>query len=183
VDPYSYRHALTQPKLIINGTNDEYWVTDATNIYWNDLRGEKYLLYVPNNVHGLKDFPRLIGSVLALHQHQAGGIPMPRFEWEHTVDAPGVISLSVSSEPRADVLRVWSTTSETADLRESTWESKTLRGAKGIADYRASANHVYQAFFIEAEFRDERSLPLYLSTTMRVIPPAGEAAPPVAASQ
>ena len=29
VDPYSYRQTLTQPKLIILGTNDRYWPLDA----------------------------------------------------------------------------------------------------------------------------------------------------------
>lgn len=172
VDPYSYRRALTQPKLIINGTNDEYWVTDATNLYWDDLRGEKYLLYVPNNGHGIKDYQRVIGSVLALHQHQAGHKPLPHFEWQYEEEAGGV-ALAVNAEPSPNTFRVWASGSPTADLRQANWKAQSLRPSNGQAQYRLQPDNNFQAFFIEAEFSDGRPVPLYLSTTMRVLPPAG----------
>ena len=36
VDPWEYRDRLALPKLIVNGTNDFYWATDALNLYWNE---------------------------------------------------------------------------------------------------------------------------------------------------
>jgi PhoPQ-activated pathogenicity-related protein len=175
VDPYSYRDSLRQPKLIINGTNDDYWVTDATNLYWNDLPGEKYLLYVPNNNHGLRDYGRVIGSVLALHQHQAGVRPLPRFTWQFDESA-GATTLSVHAEPKADLVRVWSTSSSAADLRRATWHSQSLPAKGGAAQFRTSSRaKEYQAFFIEAEFRNGRPMPLYLSTNLRVLAPSSSA--------
>ena len=182
VDPFSYRSSLEQPKLIINGTNDDYWVTDATNLYWDELRGEKHLLYVPNNGHGLKDYGRVIGSVLALHQHQAGHMPMPEFDWEHGRDA-NALTLEVKAEPQPHVFRVWTTQSASADLRRSKWNARTLRVRDGQAEFKTSPNGQYQAFFIEAEFRRGRPVPLYLSTTMRVLPPNGISMPPIAETQ
>ena len=176
VDPYSYRQDLDQPKLIINGTNDDYWVTDATNLYWNELQGHKYLLYVPNNGHSLKDYGRVIGSVLALHQHQAGGIPMPDFEWKFAEES-NVVSLAAMAEPQPDVMRVWTTASATPDLRKAAWRSQTLRVTDGKAEYRNKEDKGFRAFFIEAEFRKGRPVPLYLSTTMRIIPPNGAGVP------
>lgn len=32
VDPYSYRYALTMPKLVVVGSNDPYWTVRATNL-------------------------------------------------------------------------------------------------------------------------------------------------------
>src|SRR5262245_58372822 len=46
VDPWEYRERLTQPKLIMLGTNDRYWPLEACSLYWDDLQGDKYLIYV-----------------------------------------------------------------------------------------------------------------------------------------
>jgi PhoPQ-activated pathogenicity-related protein len=180
VDPFSYRQQLDQPKLIINGTNDAYWVTDATNLYWNELTGDKRLLYVPNNGHSLKDYGRVIGSVLAFHMAQAGHKPLPEFDWAF-VDEGSTVKLTARANPPADAMRVWSTQSESADLRRSDWKSQSLRAVKGEAEHRRASTPAYQAFFIEAEFRAGRPAPLYLSTTMRLLAPTGSDKPQVAA--
>ena len=36
------------PKLVINGTIDEFFVTDSLKFYWNEIPEKKYLQYVPN---------------------------------------------------------------------------------------------------------------------------------------
>ena len=182
VDPYNYRDRLKQPKLIINGTNDEYWVADAANLYWNDLIGEKYLLYVPNNGHSLRDHDRVTGATLALHQHQAGTISLPKFKWTLT-EGNNVFTLTATTEPWTRMMRVWTTSSATADLRTAVWSARDLQPRYGKAEYRVSPSDSYQAFFIEAEFREGRPLPLQLSTTMRVIPPARGAAAPATLSR
>ena len=55
IDPWVYREKLTLPKMIINGANDPYWPLDALNSYWDDLKGEKWVLYVPNAGHDLRE--------------------------------------------------------------------------------------------------------------------------------
>ena len=76
VDPWEFRQRLTQPKLVILGTNDRYWPLDACDLYWNDLQGEKHLIYVPNNGHGLPDRARLIAGINAAQS--AGSLPASR---------------------------------------------------------------------------------------------------------
>src|SRR5204862_354554 len=63
VDPWSYRSRLTIPKLIINGTNDPYWVISSLNIYWDGLKGNKSIVYVPNAGHDLGIRPSSIDNM------------------------------------------------------------------------------------------------------------------------
>ena len=70
MDPYTYRGRVTQPKLIVNATNDPYWVVDAMKFYWHDLVGPKYALQAPNAGHGLDGQREFV-----LASHQASGVP------------------------------------------------------------------------------------------------------------
>jgi PhoPQ-activated pathogenicity-related protein len=123
VDPYSYRGQVHQPKLIILGTNDRYWPVDALNLYWDDLEGERYILYVPNNGHGLRDFPRILGAVAALHHSLNGGEAMPKLDWSFT-DSDGDTRLELSSDVTPVQVTAWVATSDSRDFRDATWHSQ-----------------------------------------------------------
>ncbi len=168
VDPYQYRQAIRQPKLIILGTNDPYWTVDALNLYWQGLVGDKYILYVPNNVHGLKDYGRIFGSLNALHQHAACGQRLPRLSW-HYEDRDGSVRLTVQSDPPARRLVAWTATAPTRDFRQAKWESHPL-----VQDGPQHAFQVdrrrdgFAAVFAEAEYEADGS-PYYFSTNLRVV--------------
>jgi hypothetical protein len=78
VDPYSYRDRLTLPKLIINGANDPYWTVDSLNLYWNELTGDKWVLYIPNAKHELEEETKTgldrvsRGTARTMLEHAAG---------------------------------------------------------------------------------------------------------------
>lgn len=63
VDPCSYKDRLTMPKYIVNATNDEYWTIYSSMLYFFDLQGKNYLLYVPNNPHGIKNIPYVVDNL------------------------------------------------------------------------------------------------------------------------
>ena len=54
VEPYSYRDRFTMPKLIINAAGDQFFLPDSSRFYFDDLPGEKHLLYEANADHSLK---------------------------------------------------------------------------------------------------------------------------------
>jgi PhoPQ-activated pathogenicity-related protein len=102
VDPWEFRERLTQPKLVILGTNDRYWPLDACDLYWNDLVGEKYLIYVPNNGHGLPDRARLVAGLNALNRSVMTGKPLPKLQWSFKNGGDSV-ELNVEAKPRASL--------------------------------------------------------------------------------
>jgi PhoPQ-activated pathogenicity-related protein len=175
VDPYSYRARLKQPKLIILGTNDRYWPVDALNLYWDDLEGEKYILYVPNNGHGLRDHLRLVGTVCALHEHITGEKALPKLDWKFE-DQADKLQLKLSSDTLPESVRSWRAASKTRDFREVRWESQAVKaddsdGRRYVIDLGKPATG-FAAIFAEAQFNG-RPMPFYLSTNLRVVAESG----------
>jgi PhoPQ-activated pathogenicity-related protein len=118
VDPYSYRQAIVAPTLIVNGANDPYWATDATQFYWDDLRQPKWLLTVPNAGHDLGNKIQAIESIGAFARSLGGGKPLPTLRW--TVERNSV-TFRVQGEG-LERLTVWIATSESMDFRKSNWQ-------------------------------------------------------------
>jgi PhoPQ-activated pathogenicity-related protein len=173
VDPFSYRKQLQQPKLIILGTNDRYWPVDALNLYWNELAGEKYILYVPNNGHGIRDYPRVLGTVSALHERVAANKPMPHLAWNFA-DLGDTVRLELTSDTKPVAVTSWTTTSATRDFREATWVSRAARKDQGEENFVVELKKPtsgFAAVFAEAQFNG-RTMPYYLSTNLRVVEPA-----------
>ena len=180
IDPWSYRAKLGLPKLIVNGANDPYWPLEALNSYWDDLPGEKYVLYVPNAGHsleerranGFKDRDRAVGTLAAFTRSQSGGQPMPKLTWKHGDSEDGP-KLAVQSDVPMKVVRLWSTTSNSRDFRKSIWTSVEVATDVEAADMKvAGQNSGFTAFFAEAEYERD-GLTFYLSTQLRVLT-AGE---------
>jgi PhoPQ-activated pathogenicity-related protein len=168
VDPYNYRDSLTQPKLLIMGTNDRYWCLDACNLYWNDLLGEKRLLYVPNKGHGVDDFARIIGSIGALHKQAAGQLVLPNLSW-NIEEEDGQVKLTIHSDVEPVKVLAWTTTAATRDFRESKWSSQpTTKDEDGYTFTLPLPAAGYAALFGEAVFKDG-AMPYFLSTNVKIV--------------
>ena len=122
VDPFSYRAQLGQPKLVVLATNDQYFPLDSANLYFDELREPKYLLYLPNEPHSVEDYEPFVRSLRALHEAAASGEPLPRLEWEYQ-SIGGELMLCVRSDPGARRWRVWRARSADRDFRDAHWEA------------------------------------------------------------
>jgi PhoPQ-activated pathogenicity-related protein len=155
VDPYQYRDKISQPKLLIFGTNDRYWPLESCSLYWDELKGSKHLLYVPNKGHNADDYPRVIGSLLALHRSQTGGEALPELSWEFANIDEGV-QLQVLSDKAPEMVRAWIATSKTKDFRDSTWLEHQCRLLDGKYCYTIKLPaDGYVAAFGEAVYPQE----------------------------
>ena len=173
IDPYSYRKKLTMPKLILIGTNDEYWPVDAIKNYLDSIPGTNLIHYVPNAGHNLDvkhndQAPRAIASFFAttiMHK------PYPVCKW-NVSEKDGNVELDVKTSP--DILvdaLLWSAVSEEdRDFRNEKWTSESLN-AKGKADIKTTIDlpkKGYKAFYIDLKYLDPNGNEYTVSTRMFV---------------
>ncbi|MGD9644910.1 MAG: PhoPQ-activated pathogenicity-related family protein, partial [Pirellulales bacterium] len=95
-DPFSYRDRYTMPKFIVNAANDEFFLPDTSQYYFDDLPGEKHLRNVPNSGHSLGGSdPR--ESIEAFYLSVVAGQPRPRYDWSFAAD--GSIRVETKDKP------------------------------------------------------------------------------------
>ncbi len=181
IDPWTYRERFTMPKLIVLGNNDLYWSTDALNLYWDALPGEKYISYTPNAGHDLTErdaagnkltADRAINNVSAFIRYQLSGKPLPKLGWKHDTQADGSLSLSVTAEPAPQQARLWVAHSETKDFRKARWESQPIELKEGqpVMATLTKPEKGFIAYYADLGYEID-GLPQWLCTQMRV---AGE---------
>lgn len=170
VDPYTYRHRATMPKIIIAGTNDPYWVVDSANLYWDDLVGPKYIAYVPNGGHGLGDLARVLNAEVGFFNCCVGRAPWPEPKWQF--EQGRHLKLTLQSAPAPARVLEWTTTSPNRDFRPSRWTYREAQPVKGSYTLRqAVPQEGYAALLGEAIYEVcGREFPL--CSTIRVLEPA-----------
>ncbi len=174
IDPWVYRDKIAVPKMIINGANDPYWPLDALNSYWDDLKGDKWVLYVPNAGHDLREagkdgtkelIPvRAVNTLSAFARSQISDKPLPGMTWVYDEKA-GVCRLEVTTAAKTTAMRVWTADSDTRDFRKARWAEDV--GAKFPATVRAPGKG-FKAFYAETEY-DMDGLKFTLCTQLRIL--------------
>jgi PhoPQ-activated pathogenicity-related protein len=175
VDPWAYREKLNLPKLIINGTNDFYWATDALNVYWNDLPGNKWALYVPNAGHDMRrrdgidanPLSYLINGLASFVRHQVSGASMPRLTWKHERQE-NILRLTIQATPAPLSARLWVAQAPTQDFRTAKWREQAMTISNpAMTGEVALPEEGYLAFFGELDYEIDR-LKYHLSTQLQM---------------
>lgn len=168
-DPISYRDQLTLPKLLLLGTNDRYWSQDALNLYWDDLKGSKWVLYLPNSGHGMEDRGRLLTTLSAFARTLAAKKkwPTPRWKWTAT---KRTAELLIESDAPLTSARIFRCTSATTDFRDSKWTSEEITAAGRQARGRYQAPETgFAACYGELTYELEPGKPFTLATQMQIL--------------
>ncbi len=168
MDPYTYRSVLKLPKLLVNGTNDRYWVVDAMSLYWSDLEGPKYVLQIPNAGHGLNGGrDRVLATTAAFFRHVVQRRDMPKISWE-TLQDDSSYELQLRVDPKPQLVKLWYAHSSNGDFRDSRWQATTMENGQAVFSGRVSkpSNGDHVAYFGEAEFGGD-GRPFWLSTVIQ----------------
>ncbi len=160
IDPYSYKERLTIQKLIVSATNDEYFPSDALNLYWDGLKGRKSILYLSNAGHALADSdPRINPTAFAFARAIAMDNTLPQFswEWKHTNQS---LRLIMNADTTATKAILWQATSNNNDFRTSKWSASPIKQAdKGSSRQFVTEvekpSDVNRLFYGEIEFKQD----------------------------
>ncbi len=172
VDPYYYRHRLTKPKFILNAAGDQFFLPDSSQFYWKDLRGEKYLRYVPNGDHGLNGTDA-IESLVAFYSLIIADQRPPEYLW--TEGGDGSLRVMTASAPQE--VRLWQATNpEARDFRLETLGKKYTStviepNEDGVyVGNVADPEQGWTAYFIELTYDVGAPTPFKVTTSVRVKP-------------
>jgi PhoPQ-activated pathogenicity-related protein len=171
-DPYSYRDRYTMPKYLINSAGDQYFLPDSSQFYFEGLPGEKYLRYVPNTDHSLRNSDAR-DSLTAYYDALLHNRPRPRFSWKFEKDGRIVVKcLDTPTE-----VKLWQAANpEKRDFRLAAlgpaYKATTLE-AHGKGTYEAKIEKPekgWTASFIEMTFPSGGKYPFKFTTAVRVTP-------------
>ncbi|MEP6917361.1 MAG: PhoPQ-activated pathogenicity-related family protein [Acidobacteriota bacterium] len=171
-EPYEYRERLTMPKFMINASGDQFFLPDSSQFYFDQLRGEKHLRYVPNASHSLEKTDAL-ESLEAFYAAVVAGVPRPAIT--STFERDGSIKVVAKERPASVV--IWQAVNPSArNFRQdaigdayistplqpsgpNTWVARVAPPAKG-----------WTAFFIELTFPSGGKYPIKVTSGVRVLP-------------
>ena len=153
VDPYSYRDRYTMPKLILNATGDQFFITDSSRFYYASLLGPKWLRYTANTDHGQSE--DTIIKALSWMDDILDNKGSPQIAW--TLEANGVLRVTATAQPKQ--VRLWQATNPSArDFRLEAvgpiWTSQVLSASAngGYVGAVVPPSSGWTAFFIDATF-------------------------------
>ena len=173
VEPYSYRDRYTMPKYLVHGAGDQFFLPDSSQFYFEALPGEKYLRYVPNTDHSLRDSDAVQG-LIAFYDAVAHGKPRPRFRWSFGNE--GAIRVETGDTPAA--VKLW--TAHNPEHRDFRLENvgKIWKSAELTPD--ADGSYLVQpempeegflAYFVELTYESGiKDAPFKFTTGVRVTP-------------
>jgi PhoPQ-activated pathogenicity-related protein len=171
-EPYEYRDRLTMPKLLLNATGDQFFLPDSSQFYFEDMRGETHVRYVPNTSHGLEKSDAL-ETLQSFYGAIVAGTPRPDVRW--TLERDGSIKVVTKQLPKEVLL--WQATNPSArnfrlDTIGAAYRSTPLTPS-GPNTWTARVEPPatgWTAFFVEMTFPGAGKYPLKITSGVRVLP-------------
>ncbi len=172
VEPYEYRDRLTMPKYIVNASGDQYFLPDSSRYYFDQLKGEKYLRYVENTDHSLRNSDVREG-LIAFFDAFLKKQERPKFFWRFEDDG----SIRVTTATKPSEVKMWQATNpDHRDFRlvsiGPAYKSTTLEAQKdGVYIAKVpKPERGWTAYFVELTFPGTGKYEMKFSTAVRVNP-------------
>lgn len=178
IDPIYHLDRLQMPKLVMNAGNDQFFVPDSSQFYWNELLGPKYLRYIPNVGHGL-DRDEAYKSLASFYHSVVADLPIPGYSFAIADD--GTITAKVEAASNGKVIapsavKLWQAHNpEARDFRgfkAAYKESPLEESAPGVYTAKVPpADKGFTAYFVELTFPGpSQETPFKFTSGIRVTP-------------
>ena len=171
-EPFEYRDRLTLPKYIVNAAGDQFFLPDSSQFYFDKLKGEKYLRYVPNTDHSMRNSDALQAAV-AFYDAVAKGKRPPQYSWK--LDKNGDIVVTPQGKPSS--VKLWQADNPKArDFRLMTigpaYKATELQpdGKGRYTGKPAKQAQGWSAYFVEVTWPSEVKYPFKFTSPVRVWP-------------
>jgi PhoPQ-activated pathogenicity-related protein len=171
-EPYEYRDRLTMPKLLLNASGDQFFLPDSSQFYFDDLRGEKYLRYVPNASHSLEKSDAL-ETLHAFYSTVVRDTPRPDVRWTFERDG----SIKVVAKDRPSNVQMWQAVNPNArnfrlDAIGAAFKNTSLAptGPNTWVARAPTPDVGWTAFFVELTYAGAAKHPLKITSGVRVLP-------------
>lgn len=172
-DPYNYLDQLTLPKLLLNATGDQFFLPDSWQFYWDDLKGESHLRYVPNTDHGM-DHSDALESLVSFYQMILADQERPEFDW--TV-RDGVTTIQTRKGPQPTSVKLWSAHNPDARNFQLKQIGEAFKAQEIPLNDRGkyilsidTPDQGWTAYFVELTYPGVSGIPLKLTTGTVVLP-------------
>jgi PhoPQ-activated pathogenicity-related protein len=143
------------PKLIMMGTNDEYWPADAVKNYIYEIPGENYLRYEPNAGHDMGGGQGAMMALSAFFNKVIYNEPQSLCEWEVTSDTIHT-GLTIKASPDIVKATLWSCDSPDQDFRNDKFRNHdfSVNDPSNIIIEIHHPESGYKAFYVELTYPD-----------------------------
>ncbi|KAG2387145.1 hypothetical protein C9374_001477 [Naegleria lovaniensis] len=136
VDPLNYRRLKSIPKYQVMAMGDEFFAPDLNDLSYRQVKGEKYVRYVPNSGHSMSGSD--VMEVLLTYQYaRLNNIALPKYTFTREWVSEGVIiNVRVKNGKKPTRVSLWQATNPNGrDFRTTTiganvWTSTVLSEVK-----------------------------------------------------
>lgn len=170
-EPYSFRKDYDMPKLLISAAGDEFFQPDSWKFYWDDLPGEKHVMYVPNSGHDVGDSDAL-PNMIAFYGSILNKAARPQYEWK--IDGDKIL-VKTDPDNKPVSVKLWSAYNPLSrdfriDVFGPNWVAEEIAmPANGELEVMMKTpEEGFRGYFVELTYAGES--PIKVTTGVEVLP-------------
>lgn len=154
VDPYCYRKNYDMPKLLLLGTNDPFWATDAIKNYIDGIPGKSWTAYSVNAGHDLNQ--EATATLEAFFYQSINDMKYPKMEYKVSQSSKGIVLKFKTDKELLEGVEVWQTEADNKDFRKCKFKPTKVNGVAHSKRFKVAVDYPqsgFKAFVVILKYR------------------------------